>query len=101
VRTANELLPPHGVYATLARVGTDLFPAVTNLGVKPTFGAAGAATIEAHLLRGGRDLYGQRLRLYFVKRLRDERTFDSVDALKAQIQQDCRQAELLFDRISV
>jgi riboflavin kinase / FMN adenylyltransferase len=101
VRTANELLPPHGVYATVARVGAELFPAVTNLGVKPTFGGDGGATIEAHLLRGGRDLYGQRLRLFFVQRLRDERKFDSVDALKAQIAHDCREVDLLFDRISV
>jgi len=100
VRTANELLPPHGVYATVARVGADLFPAVTNLGVKPTFGGSDT-TIEAHLLRGGRDLYGQRLRLFFVQRLRDERKFDSVDALKAQIARDCREVDILFDRISV
>jgi riboflavin kinase / FMN adenylyltransferase len=99
--TANELLPPHGVYATIARVGAELLPAVTNLGVKPTFGPAGAASIEAHLLRGGRDLYGVNIRLYFVRRLRDERTFESVDALKAQIEKDCRDVELLFDRISV
>lgn len=101
LQTANQLLPPHGVYASVARIGIDLFPAVTNLGVKPTFGEQGVSTIEAHLLRGGRDLYGQRLRLYFVKRLRDERKFDSVDALQAQIDHDCRQVELLFDRISV
>jgi riboflavin kinase/FMN adenylyltransferase len=101
LRTSNELLPPHGVYATIARVGAELFPAVTNLGVKPTFGVDGGPTIEAHLLRGGRDLYGQRLRLYFVKRLRDERRFDSADALTSQIEHDCREVELLFGRISV
>lgn len=99
--SGNELLPPHGVYATVARVGATLYPAVTNLGVRPTFGAGGSAGIETHLLRGGRDLYGERIRLYFVQRLRDERTFDSVDALKVQIEEDCRHAELLFDRISV
>jgi riboflavin kinase / FMN adenylyltransferase len=101
LQTVNELLPPHGVYATVARVGADLYPAVTNLGMKPTFGDAAGATIETHLLRGGRDLYGERLRLYFVQRLRDERRFDSADALKAQIEQDCRQVDLLFERISV
>ena len=101
LRTVNELLPPHGVYATVVRVGAELFPAVTNLGVKPTFGGAAEPTLEAHLLRGGRDLYGQRLRLYFVKRLRDERKFESAEALTAQIAQDCRQVDLLFDRISV
>ena len=101
LRTVNELLPPHGVYATVVRVGEEMLPAVTNLGIKPTFGRNAEPTLEAHLLRGGRDLYGQRLRLYFVQRLRDERTFESADALKAQIAEDCRQVDLLFDRISV
>jgi riboflavin kinase/FMN adenylyltransferase len=101
LRTENELIPPHGVYASIARVGTGLYPAVTNVGVRPTFGAAGGAGIETHLLRGGRDLYGERIRLYFVQRLRDERAFESVDALTRQIEQDCRQVEALFERISV
>ena len=101
LRTENELLPPRGVYATVAGVGAALYPAVTNLGVRPTFGPAGVPAIEAHLLRGGRDLYGERIRLYFVQRLRDERAFDSVDGLKLQIDQDCRHVEALFERISV
>jgi riboflavin kinase/FMN adenylyltransferase len=101
LRTENELLPPNGVYATIARVGAGLYPAATNLGVRPTFESSGAPSIEAHLLRGGRDLYGQRIRLYFVQRLRDERAFESVEALQAQIAQDCRQVERLFDQVSV
>jgi riboflavin kinase/FMN adenylyltransferase len=101
LHTVNEVLPPNGVYATIARVGPDHVPAVTNLGVKPTFGPAETPTIETHLLRGGRDLYGERIRLYFLKRLRDERRFDSADALVAQIGEDCRQVERLFEQISV
>jgi riboflavin kinase/FMN adenylyltransferase len=101
LRTRNELLPPHGVYATIVRVGSGLYPAVTNLGVRPTFEPAGAVSIESHLLRGGRDLYGEKLRLYFVQRLRDERAFESVDALTRQVEQDRGHAEALFGRISV
>jgi riboflavin kinase/FMN adenylyltransferase len=101
LRTGNELIPPHGVYATIARVGAGLYPAVTNLGVRPTFEPAGGASIESYLLRGGRDLYGENIRLYFVQRLRDERAFESVDALKRQVGQDCRLVEALFGRISV
>jgi len=101
LRTGNELLPPHGVYATIVRVGSGLYPAVTNLGVRPTFEPAGGVSIESHLLRGGRDLYGERIRLYFVQRLRDERAFESVDALTRQVDQDRRHAEALFGRISV
>jgi riboflavin kinase / FMN adenylyltransferase len=101
LRTDNELLPPNGVYAAVVRVGASLYPAVTNIGVRPTFGDGLAAGIETHLLAGGRDLYGERLRLFFVKRIRDERAFDSVDALKRQIVRDCDAARILFDHVSV
>jgi len=101
LRTDNELLPPYGIYATVARVGAVLCPAVTSIGVRPTFGEGLDASIETHLLTHGRDLYGERLRLHFVKRLRDERTFDSVDALTRQIALDCETARLLFDHVSV
>jgi riboflavin kinase/FMN adenylyltransferase len=101
LRTSNEMVPPHGVYATIAGTPDGFQPAVTNIGVRPTFAGGGAVSIESHLLRGGRDLYGAQLRLYFVRRLRDEQAFVSADALRARIDQDCRDAEALFGRISV
>ena len=58
-------------------------------------------SIETHLLDGDRDLYGRTVRLAFVQRLRDERRFPDVDALKAQIDADVRRARRLFDRLSV
>jgi riboflavin kinase/FMN adenylyltransferase len=57
--------------------------------------------VETHLLDGARELYGTRLRLSFVQRLRDERAFADVDALRAQIDADCRTARRLFGRISL
>ena len=101
LRTANEMVPPNGVYATIVRTADGLQPAVTNIGVRPTFDSGGAVSIEAHLLRGGRDLYGAHLRLYFVQRLRDEQAFVSADALRARIGEDCREATALFGQISV
>jgi riboflavin kinase/FMN adenylyltransferase len=101
LRTRNEMVPPHGVYATIARTAEGFQPAVTNIGVRPTFEGPGAVSIETHLLRGGRDLYGAQLRLYFVQRLRDEQAFVSVEALRARIGQDCRDAMALFGQISV
>jgi riboflavin kinase/FMN adenylyltransferase len=101
LRTGNEMVPPHGVYATIARTAEGFQPAVTNIGVRPTFDGGGAMSIETHLLRGGRDLYGTRLRLYFVQRVRDEQAFVSADALRARIDQDCREARALFGQISV
>src|SRR5687768_18609325 len=75
-------------------------PALTNIGVRPTFGET-EPTIETHVLGYAGDLYGRRVRLSFVQRLRDERTFEDVDALRAQIEADQRRAERLFSRLSV
>ena len=99
--TANELLPPAGVYATMATVNGVAYPAVTNVGMRPTFGDVDRLQVETHLLDGGRDLYGARLRLSFVQRLRDERRFADVDALRAQIDADVRSARRLFGHISL
>ncbi len=83
----NLLLPARGVYAAWAAVGADAHQAVVNVGVRPTFGGE-RETVEAHLLDFAGDLYGQVLRLRFVARLRDERRFDGVDELAAQIGRD-------------
>jgi riboflavin kinase/FMN adenylyltransferase len=100
--TENELLPPNGVYATAATLEGIVHPSVTNIGVRPTFERPEPrTTVETHLFGVDRDLYAQRLRLAFVQRLRDERAFPSVDALRAQIEADCRQARELFGRISL
>jgi riboflavin kinase/FMN adenylyltransferase len=99
--TENECLPPHGVYATAAVIDGVIRPSITNVGMRPTFGDVAAATIETHVFDVDRDLYGMRLQLLFIQRLRDERAFTGVDALKAQIDQDCARARELFGRISL
>ncbi|MEO6213349.1 MAG: bifunctional riboflavin kinase/FAD synthetase [Vicinamibacterales bacterium] len=101
IATPNELTPPTGVYATLVTVDGVVHAAVTNIGMRPTFGDVDAPVIEAHLLDVDLDLYGSALRLSFVKRLRDERAFPDVDALRAQIEADCRSARRLFGQISL
>jgi len=99
--TENELLPPHGVYATTATVEGLVYPSVTNIGVRPTVDQSGRVSIETHLFNVDRNLYGARMRVGFVQRLRDERTFESLDALKTQIQADCDRARVLFERLSL
>ena len=97
----NELLPPNGVYATTVTVDGVVHAGVTNIGLRPTFADVTRPTIEVHVLGLDRDLYGQQVRLGFIQRLRDERRFPDVDALKAQIDADVRRARRLFDRLSV
>jgi riboflavin kinase/FMN adenylyltransferase len=99
--TANELIPPHGVYATTIAIGGVVHPSITNIGTRPTVDSSGQTIIETHVLGSDRDLYGRTVRLAFVQRLRDERRFPDADALKAQIDADVRRARRLFDRLSV
>ena len=97
----NELVPPHGVYATTAIIDGIVRPSITNIGTRPTVDTSGNTTIETHIFDFDRDLYGMKVRLAFVQRLRDERAFDSLDGLKSQIAADCTRARVLFDRLSL
>jgi len=101
LETTNELLPPNGVYATMTTIDGIVHPSITNVGVRPTFGDTTTTIIEAYVLGYEGDLYGRQVRLGFVQRLRDERKFDDVDALRAQIEADRRRAERLFAQLSV
>jgi len=89
VRTERETIPRVGVYATRARTADGRSHAsVTNVGLRPTFDGRGVR-IEAHLLDfDGGDVYGQRMRLEFIARLRDEQRFTGPDALREQIERD-------------
>ncbi len=97
----NELLPPLGVYATTARIAGVVHPSVTNVGTRPTVDSSGRVVIETHVFNVDRDLYDATIRVGFVQRLRDERAFESLDQLKAQITADCARARVLFDRLSL
>ena len=114
--TDNDLIPPHGVYATVSMIDGTAYPSVTNIGQRPTIGDQLATTIETHVMRFDAgvgtdaavaqgpatwDLYGKTLRLSFVQRLRDERKFPDLEALQEQIAADVRRATRLFDRLSV
>lgn len=93
--------PARGVYACRARVGRTPMEAVTNIGVRPTFDGEPRLTIEAHLLDFEADLYGHRLRLDFVERLRPEQKFGGVNELAAQIRKDILNARAVFARREV
>lgn len=86
-------LPPLGVYAVQAIIEGTAWPAVANLGVRPTVstGVEGVR-LEAHLLDADEDLYGKEVEVRFHCRLRAEQRFDCVEALQAQIQADIRAA---------
>ena len=94
--TGEQLLPPDGVYATVASVGDGAYPAVTNVGKNPTV-AGRQRTVETYILNEDLSLYGAELSVSFLARLREERTFPSLEALSRQIGLDVEAAKKLFD----
>ena len=86
-----KLLPPEGVYAIRAQTPMGPYDGMLNLGPRPTFGDA-QSVVEAHLFDANLELYGARLRIDFVARLRDTQKFSGIDALKAQLVIDASQA---------
>jgi len=96
LRTPNGiLLPGRGVYAGLATVEENAYPAAINVGVNPTFGGE-PLHLEAHLLGFEGDLVGKVLAIEFWERLRDERRFDSGEELSAQIREDVEHTRQLL-----
>ncbi len=94
-----QLIPAEGVYACWVETESGVREkAMVNIGRRPTVENAGARTIEAHLLGSfSGDLYGQKLRLSFVSRLREEVKFASLEDLKAQLGRDRKNAESALD----
>ena len=82
-----KLVPGNGVYVVDVEVLGRQFRGMCNIGMRPTVGGA-ARTIETHILDFDEDIYGLPLRLRFVRRLRDERKFPSLEALQTQLAQD-------------
>jgi riboflavin kinase/FMN adenylyltransferase len=90
-----QALPASGVYACRAHVEGQAYPAMTNIGTRPTFGG-GQQLIEVYLLDYNGDLYGQELAIDIIERLRDEKKFDTAEQLKEQIARDIKQGQTLL-----
>lgn len=94
----NEQIPAEGVYLTAVHIPSfeRVFPSVTNIGVRPTVYEDSGVTIESHLLDFTADVYQERVRLFFLGRVRDEKIFDSTLQLVAQVGRDVEAARLFF-----
>jgi riboflavin kinase/FMN adenylyltransferase len=103
-RTANlEVRPEHavpsdGVYAVFALLGTERYKGVASVGVRPSF-ENGHRTVEAHLFNLEQDVHGCDLVIEFVARLRDERRFEDIDDLVAQVERDSEAAKRILDGV--
>jgi len=97
----NRVIPRAGVYVTATLAGGAWRRSVTNVGVRPTFEAGAETSVETFVLGWEGDLYGDVVRVRFLRRLRDEMKFASVDELKRQIDRDVARAEEYFQRRGV
>ncbi len=94
-----KLIPANGVYLVLVHWFGRPFQGIANIGMRPTFSEKNRS-IEVHLFDFNENIYGQQLQIQFLKRLRDEKKFDSVEALRAQIQQNIQEAKKYFDQMN-
>lgn len=92
------LIPAHGVYAVWVSDGDTTWAGVANLGVRPTVAVSNRASLEVHLFDSMQEIYGKKLSITFVDKLRDERRFETLDALKEQITLDCNAARACLAR---
>lgn len=92
--------PAFGVYAVNVQMGGENYPAVANIGVKPTFEGADAALLEVYIFDFKCDIYDKELRVELVKYIRAERKFANIDELKEQIEKDCKAAKACLDVIN-
>ncbi len=94
----NRVIPRNGVYVTGTLIEGQWRRSVTNIGVRPTFGADMEPSVETFVMDWAGDLYGDVVRVRFLHRLRDERKFGSIEELKHQIERDVNRAQSYFDR---
>lgn len=93
---SQKKLPAVGVYATLVDLQGQVYHGITNIGYRPTFENQDQVNIETHILDFDRDIYGEKMSLAFIQKLRDEQKFLSIEAFLAQIERDKTQARRIF-----
>jgi riboflavin kinase/FMN adenylyltransferase len=88
IDTTSYLVPKTGVYATMTRIDDTWYPSMSSVGHNPTLNCRVDVSVESHLFDFDQDLYGKTIEILFVKRLRDEKKFDSIEGLIAEIDHD-------------
>ena len=86
--TSDIILPKCGVYATKVKLGDKEYNSITNIGANPTVNADNKITVETHIIDFSGDIYEKKITVEFIKKIRDEKKFDSLEELKHQIQKD-------------
>ena len=97
LKLVNEVFPKNGVYVVEVIYNNKVYGGVTNIGFKPTFGND-ALSVETHILDFDQNIYGKKIKLNFIKRLRNEKKFSSIEALAAQIKRDIEEARKILQK---
>ncbi len=85
----NIIEPASGVYSGTVEIDGKIYHSVINVGKRPTFGDLVKDIIEAHVLDFSGDIYNKTIEVSFLRKIRDEKKFSSLDELKEQIRKDC------------
>ncbi|MEO8074283.1 MAG: bifunctional riboflavin kinase/FAD synthetase [Acidobacteriota bacterium] len=101
LKPKNRVIPKYGVYATATLIDGIWKKSITNVGIRPTFEGGKEPSIETYVFDFDGDLYGDVLRVRFLHRIRDERKFNGIDELKAQITKDSQTALNYFSHKGV
>lgn len=96
VENPYKLIPQNGIYAVKVQSGEKVYKGMLNIGLRPTIEFSEKLTIEVHLFDFNEDLYGKRLHISFVKRIRSEKKFENKEALIAEMRKDKVRAEHLL-----
>ncbi|SPD75034.1 Riboflavin biosynthesis protein RibF [uncultured Desulfobacterium sp.] len=99
LKLVEELTPKRGVYAVRVFIDDKIYNGLTNIGYNPTFGN-NAFSVETHVLDFSQDLVGKTIKVSFIERLRDEKTFKSIEELSRQIKEDSLKARELFRQMN-
>lgn len=92
----NLALPPRGVYISQCIINGSTLPAISNLGVRPTFGHSDTAFLETHILKPDFSSSPEVMEVQLLRNLREEKKFENRDSLKAQIAKDIEKAKVYF-----
>ena len=94
IQTENEIVPS-GVFITSVGINAKTFPSLTNIGICPTFSQQ-EINIESYIINFDQDLYGEKIRINFFKKIRDEMKFATPEELSSQIKKDLEAAKAYF-----
>ncbi len=94
-----KLIPQNGVYAVTVSIDNSIYQGMMNIGNRPTVETNGERKVEVHILNFSGNLYGKKLQINCVDRIRDEKKFTSLDELKSQLKEDKNQIKSLLSSV--